>query len=67
MEHIVMQNNGEWYKFMTITNDMKSFYVIVDVKESTIICKLLGGGSTIELPKINNYSIVSGKPITNLK
>lgn len=67
MEDIVMQNNGEWYKFMTITNDMRNFYVVVDVKNSTIVCELLGGDSTIELPKINSYSIVSGKPITNLK
>ena len=67
MEEVVMQNNGEWYKFMTISKDMKNFYMVEEVKDSTIICNHLGTNRIVELPKINEYIIVSGKPITDLK
>ena len=63
MEEVVMQNNGEWYKFMTISNDMKNFYMVEEVKDSTIICNHLGTNRIVELrllPKESQRTLVVG-------
>lgn len=49
---------GGWVENMMLQKDDK-YYIIKEVKTNTIICELIGGSETLELPKLNEYAVIS--------